>query len=257
VAELPDFQKIQYAFAAWIRDPENAPLPDGCDKRRMSVYRRLFFNNLRNLLGGMFPVIRKILSDDEWAVLIRRFLREYRARTPYFLRLPGEFLAFLQEHYDLEDSDYPFLVELAHYEYMEIDLSISEARDDPAGIDAEGDLLTGAPVQSALCRLLAYSYPVHRISPSNLPATPATTPVFLAIYRNAEDEVCFMELNPVSAALLEAIASNESGRSGEEILRALAPRIGYADVDGLVRHGAAALQDLRREGILIGTRKSD
>ena len=42
--------------------------------------------------------------------------------------------------------------------------------------------------------------------------------------------------------------------TGEALLRALAAEINYADVDALVQHGAAALQDMRQLDILTGTR---
>ena len=80
MADRPDFQKKQYAFAAHIRDPDHAPAPDGIEDRRMAVYRDLFFNNLRNLLGGMFPVIRKIVGGDKWDRLIRLFMQHHVAQ---------------------------------------------------------------------------------------------------------------------------------------------------------------------------------
>jgi hypothetical protein len=58
VAKLPEFQKKQFAFAAHIRDPEHNPAPGGVEDRRMAIYRELFFNNLHNLIGTTFPVIR-------------------------------------------------------------------------------------------------------------------------------------------------------------------------------------------------------
>ena len=94
MAELPEFKQKLYAFAGHIRDPENVPAPDGIEERRMAVYRELFFNNIRNLLATMFPVIRKLHSDDKWHAMIRQFMQQHRAETPYFLQLPQEFLAF-------------------------------------------------------------------------------------------------------------------------------------------------------------------
>ena len=85
MAELPDFRQKLYAFAGHIRDPDNVPAPEGIEERRMAIYRELFFNNIRNLLATMFPVIRKLHSDDQWHAKIRAFLQYHRAQTPYFL----------------------------------------------------------------------------------------------------------------------------------------------------------------------------
>jgi hypothetical protein len=254
MADLPEFQQKQYAFAAHIRDPDNVPAPEGIEDRRMAIYRELFFNNIRNLLGNMFPVLRKLHTDDQWHHKIRQFMQRHRAETPYFLQLPQEFLAFLQDEYDEQDDDYPFLVELAHYEYIELALSVSEDSNNLDGIDADGDLLHQVPVKSVLAWVYAYRYPVHRIKADFTPQDPAEQPVFLAVYRRSDDTVGFLELNPITARLLEAIETNEAGHTGEALLRALAQEINYADADALVAHGTAALDEMRQLEILTGTR---
>jgi hypothetical protein len=254
MAELPEFKKTLYEFAGHIRDPENVPAPEGIEERRMAVYRELFFNNIRNLLATMFPVIRKLHSDDKWHALIRQFMQRHRAETPYFLQLPQEFLAFLQNEYELQADDYPFLLELAHYEYVELALSISEEVNDVDGVDPDGDLLQQVPVKSVLAWVYAYQFPVHRIKKDYTPAEPAEQPVFIVVYRRSNDSVGFLELNPMTAKLLEAIDNNDQQLTGESLLRALADEINYADADALVQHGAAALDEMRQLEILTGTR---
>ena len=254
--ERPEFQRRQLAFAAHIRDPQAVPVPEGIDERRMAVYRSLFFNNLRSLLGTMFPVLKKIHSAERWDALVRAFMKEHRALTPYFLQLPAEFLAFLREDYVPDADDYPFLEELVHYEYVELALSISEADNDFDTVTPNGDLLASIPVKSRLAWLFSYRFPVHRIAPDFLPAAPSADPLHLAIYRRADDSIGFVELNAISARLVQETEHNDAGRSGEEILRALARETGYADVDAFIRHGAATLCQLRERDILIGTRKT-
>lgn len=257
MADRPKFQQQQYAFAAHIRDPQKAPAPDGIEDRRMAIYRELFFNNLKSLLSNMFPVLKKLHSDQHWRRLVRKFMQQHQAHTPYFLQLPAEFLDFLQNEYELEPDDFPFLVELAHYEYIELALSVSEDANDMAGVDDEGDLLAGIPVKSALAWAFAYQYPVHRISSDFLPDAPAEHPVYLAVYRGSDDKVGFLELNAVTAGLLNAIEENEAGLTGEQLLRKLAADIGYSDVDAFVEHGASALGEMRSLEILIGARSAD
>lgn len=254
MAKLPDFQQKQYAFAAHIRDPDNVPAPEGIEDRRMAIYRELFFNNIRNLLGNMFPVLRKLHDDDKWHGFIRQFMQRHRAETPYFLQLPQEFLSFLQEEYEAQDDDFPFLVELAHYEYIELALSVSEDSNNLDEVDPDGDLLHQVPVKSALAWVYAYQYPVHRINADFIPREPEEQPVFLTVYRRADDTVGFMELNPITARLLEAIEGNDAELSGEGLLHALAQEINYADAEALVEHGAAALKEMKELEILTGTR---
>ena len=256
MADSQTFKDKQYAFAAHIRDPAHVDAPDGIEDRRMAIYRKLFFNNLYSLLGTFFPVLRKIHSDDDWSRFIRGFMQKHEAQTPYFLQLPEEFLGYLQNEFEPRDGDYPFLLELAHYEYAELALSVSEASNDLDGIDPDGDLLREAPVKSAVAWAFAYQYAVHRISPEHIPAAAEAEPVYLAIYRDSNDDVGFLELNAITAALLEAVENNDGELSGESLLRQLAVTINYPDADALVEHGAAALREMRQLDILIGTRNT-
>jgi len=254
MADSTTFKEKQYAFAAHIRDPENVAAPEGIEARRMAIYRKLFFNNLFNLLGTFFPVLRKIHSDDQWRRFIRGFMQHHQAQTPYFLQLPEEFLAYLQNEFEPGTDDYPFLLELAHYEYAELALSVSEDENDLTGIDPNGDLLTGVPVKSVLSWSYAYHYAVHRISPDYLPVDQSEQAVYLALFRGGDGKVGFLELNAVTAAVLDDIENNRQYLTGEQLLRSLATKMNYPDADALVAHGADALREMRQLEILTGTR---
>jgi len=256
MVERRNFQDTQYAFAAHIRDPEHRPAPEGIEDRRMQIYRELFFNNLRSLLLKNFPVLYKLHSKEQWNRFVRQFMQLHQAKTPYFLELADEFLSFLQNEYQPQVEDFPFLLELAHYEYIELALSISTEANNLDGIDGDGDLLANIPVKSVLTWAYAYQYAVHRISKDYLPTQPEEQTVYLAVYRRSDDKVGFLELNPVSANLLNAIEENEAGKSGEQLLREIAANINYVNVDAFVQHGAATLKEMRQLEILTGTRSA-
>ena len=254
MAKLPAFQQKQYAFAAHIRDPENNPAPSGVEDRRMAIYRELFFNNLHSLLGSTFPVIKKLHKPDKFRSLIRAFMVQHEAQTPYFLEVPQEFLAFLQDEYELQDDDFPFLIELAHYEWVELALSVSEEVNDTTKVDPDGDLLQGIPVRSVLAWTYAYQYPVHRISKDYQPTEPGEALTFLVVCRKANDDMDFLALNPVTARLLDLLDTTEQD-SGSDLLLKLADEINYPEVEALLQHGAEAMQQMRQTEILLGTRK--
>ena len=254
MADAPAFQQKQRAFAAHIRDPERAPPPDGIEDRRMAIYRELFFNNLDGMLRRSFPVLRGLLGADAWRGLVREFMKRHRAQTPYFLEVPREFVDFLAARPQGRGDDPPFLSELAHYEWVELALSVAIDTGDFADVDTDGDLLEGVPVKSPLAWPLTYRFPVHRISQDFRPAEPGAQPTCLVVYRKPDDELAFMELNGITAALLERIAENE-GKPGRELLRELGDEIGYADTDALLEHGRKAMEDLRAAGILLGARR--
>jgi hypothetical protein len=255
MAEMPEFQRRQFAFAAHIREPDANPRPAEIEDRRMAIYRELFLNNLVSLLGSTFPVLKKLYARDDWRRLVRAFMARHRAHTPYFLEIPREFLTFLEKTYEPRNVDPPFLVELAHYEWVELALSVAPEPGVNEAVDADGDLLDGVPVRSALAWPFTYRYPVHRIAQDYAPETPGAQPTHLVVYRRADDEVGFMELNPVTARLLEMIGDNADA-TGRALLEKLAAEIGWPDPGALVGHGSEALAGMREAGILLGTRKT-
>jgi hypothetical protein len=252
VASLPEFTRRQYAFAANIRDPENNPAPEDIEDRRMQIYRELFYNNVENFISGTFPVLRRIYSDADWHALVRNYFSSHRSRTPLFHEIPREFLHWLENEYSSNPADPPFLVELAHYEWVELALSIAESSTASEQADPDGDLLNGVPVLSPLAWHLAYQYPVHRIGPDFLPQQPGDQPTCLVVYRDRDDEVGFLEINSVTKRLLELIDAG-TNRTGSELLTCIATEMSHPQPDVVIRGGATIMQNLLQKQILAGT----
>lgn len=246
------FKKLQYEFAAHIRNPEKSPAPKGIEDRRLAIYRELFYNNVQSLLAGTFPILRKILSDTQWHRLIRSYFHQHVSHTPLFLEMPQEFISYLQEEHELFDDEPVFMLELAHYEWAELAVSILEEEPGLDGINPRGDLIDGVPVASPTCWSLAYTYPVHKIKPDFQPKEPDEAATFLVVYRNREDVIGFLEINAVTARLIELIERAEE-RTGREILEQIAGEIGHEDTTPIIDAGRDILQRLHRHDVILGT----
>ena len=154
---MDNLEQQQRALTRYLRDPENETPPAAMNAARVNVYRDLVFNNVSQLLGGTFPVLIRIIGDQRWRTLIRGFLRDYRAQTPKFGEIAEEFVGYLaSEPAVLSAGEWPaFLVELAHYEWVEMVLQQSDAEPLPSSDPA---LLVERPLQvSALAWPLAYA----------------------------------------------------------------------------------------------------
>jgi uncharacterized protein len=253
MAEGERLRRTQFEFAAHIRDPGHAPAPEGIEDRRLAIYRELFFNNVRDLLGRGFPVLRKVLGEPAWEALVRDWLVRHRARTPLFLELPQEFLEYLLNERAPGAADPPFLAELAHYEWVELALSIDEREPELPGVDPGGDLLDSRPALSPLAWALAYVWPVHRIAPEYQPAEPPADRTRLVVYRDRHDQVGFLEINAVTARLLELLGAETGPRpSGRECLLQIAAELSHPQPDAVVAGGAAILQELRERDVVLG-----
>ena len=245
--------ELQRHFAAHLRDPASVPPPAGIEERRLQVYRDLFINNVSGLLAGTFPVLHAILGPERWSRLTRDFYREHRCHTPLFLEISREFLDYLSDERRAAADDPPFLYELAHYEWVELALTVDERRLEDVPADPHGDLLRGVPVPSPLAWPLAYRHPVHRISADWQPVEPPAEPSFYVACRDRDDRVNFLHVNAVTLRLVERLQL-EPGLTGCEQLEALAREVPQLEHAAVIAGGTAALQELLAADVVLGTR---
>lgn len=248
MSEAP-WQRHQQALAACIRDP-GQPLPEGVEARRVQVYHDLFRRNLESFLVAGFPVLHGIIPDADWQALLRDFMARHRCTTPYFLAISQEFLAYLMGGAGPRPAGMPFLVELAHYEWVELALESSEEAFPAA--DPQGDLLDGVPVRSPLAWSLRYRYPVHRIGPGFLPQQPSAEPVYLVVARGPDHRIRFTEANALTARLLECMAANPAA-TGRALLAQVAAEQGLGG-EQLLASGRDLFAALLERGVVAGVR---
>lgn len=247
-----DFQCLQYAFTAWLREPETRPAP-AVGARRLRVYRELFFNNVSDFVESAYPVLRSLLPGSEWQALLQRFFAEHRAQSPYFRDISLEFRRWLEAARPALLEARPWVAELLHYEWAELAADCAETAAD-AACDPKGDLLDGVPLLRAAVWPLAYRWPVHRLGPDNPPsAEPPAELSCLLLFRDDADRVEQLEVSPLTARLVELLQANE-GRSGRELLRRLADEAAAARPEEFVQQGAGLLERLREQGIVLGVR---
>ena len=240
-----DFKSKQDEFAAFIRDPKKNPMPADVNGQRMDMYRELFFNNIEGFLSGNFPALRKILDDQQWSALAHDFYAKHACQSPHFSQIPEEFLDYFQNERD-GSKDFPFMLELAHYEWVEMALSIAmeEVADDHL------DNLLDQPVAlSPLAWSLAYQYPVHKIGPAFLPLEAPEQFTFLIVYRDRDDDVQFMEITPITYRLLEIIQEQEKSLA-EDCLKQIARESNHPNPEHIVAGGLQILKELAEKRII-------
>ncbi|MBT9591416.1 MAG: putative DNA-binding domain-containing protein [Thiobacillus sp.] len=247
---LPEFQRYQLEFTAHIRDPRMHPRPAGVEARRMKIYNELLYNNVESFLLACFPVLRKVLGVRKWAKLARAFFSTHRSRTPYFRQIPDEFIQFLQNEWTPPDDYPPYLLALAHYEWIELVLSVSNRSTD-CPVDATADLLNGVPVLNPVLANLRYDWPVHRIAPRRK-VQPAET--WLLVFRDSNDQVAFTGINAFTARLLTLLEAKTL--SGRAALHQVAIESRHPDPALVLQAGAALLEDLRARGAILGTSRT-
>ena len=244
-----DFRTVQREFSAYLRDPENNPRPHGLAENRLAVYRNAVFINIAQFLTDNFPRLKEFYDEGRWQSLVRDYIVKHRSDTMCFVDLPQEFLIYLEQVRE-DENDPPFLYELAHFEWLETLISA-----DPRKIDdrqyTEGKLLDLVPVLNPVAQLLRYSYPVHEVAPDKQPQTEPQTPTFIIAFRKRNNKFGYIDINLLTARLIELLASNET-KTGREILLAIATEMNADDHESVVAGGEDILDKLHADEVILG-----
>ena len=246
-----DFQRYQIAFTAHIRDPKTNKKPAKVKDARMAVYREIVFNNLFGSVSACFPVCQTVIGKRAWQTLVRQFFSQYQASSPIFREIPQQFLQFLNTKKDLPN----YFEQLAHYEWVELAVNTmpndSAKLSEPDKLSVDIDLLDEKPVLAAANMLLEYDYAVHKITKKHSSVVAEKT--YLLVFRNLENQVKFIVLNPSTFQLLNLIINNSI--TGRQALMRLAEALNYINIDAIVQFGAEILTDLHKQQAIIGSTK--
>ena len=244
-----DFKQVQQSFIDYIRDPEK-PLPAGVPRERMQVYRELFFNNVMGFVSNAFPVLKSVYSEKDWQALVQAFFSQHDCQSPIFIDIAGEFLHFLQQEYQPKDNDPPFMLELAHYEWLELVVAVAQQKSDEQPILAEQ--ISHIPLcLAATARVAQYHFPVQHIRQDYRPEKVLDTPVFFCLYQEKDGEVCFLQLTPLSAQVLAYIV--ERGKvMFNDILKWLTTTYPQMAQEVLAKGCLDLLEQLAIKGIVRG-----
>ncbi|MBE0368712.1 HvfC family RiPP maturation protein [Pseudoalteromonas aurantia] len=237
------FAQVQQAFMAHIRNPELVARPKDVSERRIKIYNELFFNNIEGFVASAFPVLKSLYERKDWLALVRQFFTVHNCQSPYFLEISQEFLSFLQHSYELTPNDPVFMLELAHYEWVELDVSVCLSSDNYCAIS---DWQTQPLYLKDTARNLSYTFAVHQISEEFVPQQPSEQPHYFVVYRDADEEVAFISSNPMTALLLNVLEQN-SGIVLPKLVEAVltqVPQFTYEQLSVGAQQTLSAMADL-------------
>jgi hypothetical protein len=242
------FQNLQRQFLAHLRSPEQQPLPTGFDQQGAALYVDLLYNKFNDSLTTCFPVTYAILGETVWQQLLKNFIAEHRCLSPYYRQIPDEFVQYLKNERQVI-NDLPFLAELAHFEWIELTLSIAEA--EPIVTESLSDLqlMEAVLVFTPVLKLLHYVWPVQQINRAYQPDEPPSVATHILGFRDAADQVQFIALNLATASLVLQLQNQYTAK---QTLQELGKDFTPSELSNLMLFGKDILADLYRQGAIIG-----
>ena len=210
--------------------------PFARQRDRYLLYRELARTNLLAPLENTYPVLRALLGAESWSEATAAFLQDRPLASPYYRDIAPAFAAWLAET-GWGRERWPALLELAHYEWVELQITrwpdeaeATDLRDQPA--------LEARLVLDTAARVVSYGHAVHRATEAE--PSPRPEAVHLLLHRDAEGGFAVLELTGTTAALL----------ASEEPLGAALASLGLGLDDSL----RDLLADLQVRGALRGFR---
>ncbi len=256
----PRTLRLQRAMASLVLDADEAALEadsgrvarrqelSGADQRSfrdqgpaMMTYRELARMSLIDPLETMFPVLKALLEGaGVWAECVQAFLDARVVKSSQYRDIAPAFLGWLAATRWGQDR-WPFLLELAHVEILEVLVArypdsdpLEDLHDEPG----PGDLVILDPAT----QVVSYTHAVHRACEES--PVPEATPTHLLAFRDGEGMVRLMELTPATAALLV--------RAQTSPLVETAAALNVPDLAPI----RSLLLDLRHDGAIAGFQSS-
>jgi hypothetical protein len=216
------------------------------DGRRLSVYRLLVRNNLAGVVFKMMARTRA-RAETAFDASFVQFLDEVGPRSHFLRDVPHELFAWARPRWASDATLPPYLVDLAAHELAEY--AVSAAPDGPprtlADVALDRAIAFASPV-----RLARYRFAVHVLPDDPDDTTvPEQRDVALVLYRDADEAVASLELEPVHASAVERLLG---GDTLEAALRHATTTHGVALDDARLASFAQLLAELGERGVVLG-----
>ncbi|HEY9783774.1 MAG TPA: putative DNA-binding domain-containing protein [Candidatus Obscuribacterales bacterium] len=147
---------------------ENARRPDAekIDERGARLYAELLQIGHLDVMSSIFPYCSAILGR-KWEAVVKDYIQRCPPIHYRLNRTASRFPEYLSRYAPELTKKYPFIVELADYEWVEMEILEDERQivvGERAGLSTPEDFMVHAPVVNPVLSLRTYVYPIPTIA---------------------------------------------------------------------------------------------
>lgn len=195
----------------------NGEVLESADKDGVGLYGRLIAYGHHDVMDSIFPFCSSLLGD-EWHEVVEDYLLKYPPDHFNLNRICRHFSEYLCKFGQRYLRRFPFMHELADYEWMELEKiedSSTIVFGDPSPIESPEQIVTMRPVVNPTLIVRHYHYPIPEIAArvqNDLKVRRKTPPksTHLAIYRDPENHKArFLELGAAASTVVETAKSEQ------------------------------------------------
>ncbi len=193
--------------SAWNKRTKTRKSLPKATLQRIKIYRDLVNNSFTGLITKIYRNTYKLLHKN-WKTLISKYIEAYPPNSPILNKVAESFPLFLGKQKEIIKK-YPFIYELALYEWLEVEIYEKENDSGSTNGKQAGFILN--PVHK-ICK---FKYPISDITEKIEAGKPlgkiSKNPVNILIYRDPKTlNVRFNEISPGTLAYLELCLSGFS-----------------------------------------------
>lgn len=201
-----DTYTAQSQLAKYCRDGIAVDLL-GLTPNRLSQYRRLVFNIIKDNIENAFPIAYKYLPAEIWEELVYDFFSIHPCQNYQVWKLPKEFVDFVIDNNYAKKHEIHYLTDLLNFEWAEMELY--NMADKPYNYGSfEGDIINDKIKFNPEFILLPLEFPIH-IHPPTI-ATEKKGNYFVLLFREKESgKIQFVDLSVWYSFLIEQVSQND------------------------------------------------
>lgn len=231
------------------------------DRRGASVYARSINYEYQDMADCIFPYCAKAVGES-WNKLVSDYYKHYPSSHFDFNKICLHFSEYLTKHCSKLLEKYPYLAELANYEWLEHEKYEDSTKIERAlSIQINGieQITEYFPIVNQTLSVRHYQFPIVEIANNfgnrKRPRKKfAKSPCILAIYRDPDTHrTRFIQLGIASAAVIEMAQCQPS--TYQDLLKltlSLTPELSPAQA---VVEFLTLLEELQNDNIFIGSNK--
>ena len=229
------------------------------DKDGVFLYAGLLSHGYHEVMDSVYPGCAKLIGD-EWSTVVDHYLNEYPPSHYNLNQLAKRFCEYLVQFGGKFTDEFPFLIELADYEWLELELMEFDGAVEKLTYQALTDVKQfenyGPQINNVLT-IRKYKYSIPQIVDCLLDDEKSVAyvkekPTTVAVYRDPETLYSrFVELEATSAELL-ALVQEKATSYKDLMIKALLLNVGI-DPQQAVLDFLTLIEKLREYRIFLGS----
>ncbi len=233
------------------------------DTEGVGLYGRLIAYGHHDVMDSIFPYCSELLGS-EWHQAVEEYLLRYPPDHFNLNRICRHFSEFLCKYGQPYLKRFPFLHELADYEWLELEKIEDSAlivQGDPSPIETPDQIVGLGPIPNATLTVRHYHYSIPDIAirvengkkvRRKVPAKITN----LAIYRDPESHrVRFLELGPAASTIVETVQTERCNY--QSLLRLAVSLTPELSPDQAVLDFLQLMEDLQKAYLFTGSERKE